>query len=166
MTNCYSCKLEITEENKVSNSGKSSGIENCCRQCNIKRVSEWYLNNKDKKCAYDKKRREEKRELYREASKRHRDNHPAKKKADTITRRQGIKQRTPVWANLKYMNLFYKFAKVEEIRTNRKVHVDHIYPLKADWVCGLHCENNLQLLFADTNCRKSNHYSLEYQGRK
>ena len=132
----------------------------------IKRASEWYFANKEKKQAYDAKRREEKRHLYRAASKRHSQNHPAEKKAKVIARRQGIKQRTPSWARMVYMNLFYKIAKLEQERTGKMVHVDHIYPLKSDWVCGLHNEFNMQLLFAEDNIRKSNHYSLEYQGMK
>lgn len=141
-----------------------------CKEClptaNNERACKWYAENKDKKRAYDKQRREEKGHLYREASKRHREKNPAKKKADVITRRQGVKQRTPIWANLKYMNLFYELAKIEQNRTGRKVHVDHIIPLKSDWVCGLHNEHNLQLLFAEDNLRKSNHYSLEWEGKR
>lgn len=134
------------------------------RKAAIVRASQWYVDNKDRKRAYDTKRREEKRHLYREASKRHRDNNPALKKANTITRRQGVKERTPSWARLGYMNLFYKTAKLEQERTGRSVHVDHIYPLKSAWVCGLHNEFNMQLLFAEDNMRKSNHYSFEHEG--
>lgn len=138
------------------------------RQRALIRASEWYRLNKDRKRAYDAKRREEKRHLYREASKRHREAHPAEIKARVITRRQGIKQRTPSWANTKYMNLFYKIAKLEQERTGKAVHVDHIYPLKSDWVCGLHNEFNMQLLFAEDNIRKGNkdHYSFEHEGQK
>lgn len=156
MALCYSCKTELTHENLVKNAGKGVGREGCCKQCNTKRVSEWYFANKDKKRAYDEKRREEKRHLYREAGRRFAKNNPAKVKAGTIERRQGIKQRTPAWANMAYMNLFYKIAKLEQERTGRKVHVDHIYPLKSSWVCGLHNEHNMQLLFAEDNIRKGN----------
>ena len=87
--------------------------------------------------------------------------------AQLIARRSKIKNQTPAWANYKYMNLFYKMAKLEQERTGRAIHVDHIYPLVSDWVCGLHCEDNLQLMFAEDNIRKGNkrnHYSLEHGG--
>jgi hypothetical protein len=64
------------------------------------------------------------------------------------------------------MNLFYKIAKMEQQRIGKPVHVDHIYPLNSDWVCGLHCEQNMQLLIAADNIAKSNHYSLEHEGMR
>jgi hypothetical protein len=166
LAKCYSCKVTLTSENIVHNKGKSVGRESCCKQCNTKRVSLWYQNNKDKKRIYDAKRRKEKRYLYREASRKHRLNNPAKKKADVIARKSGISTQTPSWANFKYMNLFYKLAKIEQVRTGKAVHVDHIIPIISDVVCGLHCEDNMQLLFAEYNLKKSNHYSLEHESVK
>lgn len=63
---------------------------------------------------------------------------------------------TPSWANQKYMDLFFEIVKLEEDRTGRKCHLDHIVPLKSKLVCGLHCEDNMQVLFAEDNIRKGN----------
>lgn len=65
---------------------------------------------------------------------------------------------TPSWANQKYISLFFEIAKLEEERTNRKCHVDHIVPLKSQLVCGLHTEQNLQVLFAKDNIVKGNRF--------
>lgn len=55
-----------------------------------------------------------------------------------------------------YIALFYEIARKEKERTGRNVHVDHIYPLNSNLVCGLHVEDNLQLLFASDNIAKRN----------
>jgi len=76
--------------------------------------------------------------------------------ANAAKRRANRIKATPSWANHKYIALWYLLAKKEADRTGRKVHVDHIIPLQGKEVCGLHCEDNMQLLFAEDNLRKSN----------
>ena len=83
-----------------------------------------------------------------------------KRLADTRNRQARKQNATPLWANQGYIRLFYEGAKIEEKRTGRKVHVDHIVPLNHDFVCGLHCEDNLQLLFAKENQTKSNTFII------
>lgn len=77
-----------------------------------------------------------------------------KKNALTASRRCSLAQRTPKWANGRYIELFYKIAKLESERTGRRVDVDHIVPLRGKNVCGLHVETNLQLLFKEDNVKK------------
>lgn len=48
---------------------------------------------------------------------------------------------------------------MEANRIGQEVHVDHIIPLNAPNVCGLHCEFNLQLLTKEANIKKSNYYN-------
>lgn len=130
------------------------------------RAKEWYLINKDRKREYDANRRIEKRYLYREASKRWRDTHPLEKKAYTDIRRDRVKQATPQWANKFFMKEIYSLAKLRSKLFSIEFHVDHVIPLNGKDVCGLHVENNLQIISRKHNMIKSNHYSFEYNGVK
>lgn len=53
---------------------------------------------------------------------------------------------------------FYWLAKDLQAVTGEVYHVDHIVPLCGKTICGLHVPWNLQVLPADVNIRKSNHY--------
>lgn len=134
-----------------------------CDPCKSKhalsRASDWYSAQKDRKQVYDAKRREEKRHLYRAAAKRHRQNNPSAKNADTAARRCAKMKRTPNWSDRKRIREIYAGCPANH-------HVDHIIPLRGELVSGLHVPDNLQYLPAAENIRKNNHYSLEHQGRK
>jgi hypothetical protein len=64
-------------------------------------------------------------------------------------RRANKKTQTPSWANLEQINHIYK-------KCPKGCHVDHIYPLKSDYMCGLHVETNLQILTEQENIAKGN----------
>jgi len=111
----------------------------------LKKTTEWGKNNKDIRNKISAEYRIRNLEKYAE--------YEAKRRSFKL-------KATPQWANHKYIRLFYTGAKIEEKRTGKKVHVDHIYPLNSDIVCGLHCEDNLQLLFANDNLIKSNRVEI------
>lgn len=66
--------------------------------------------------------------------------------------RLGLAQ--PAWANVGIIKEIYKTCPPG-------YHVDHIFPLQSDWVCGLHVENNLQCIPAKENLKKSNKFVTE-----
>jgi hypothetical protein len=66
--------------------------------------------------------------------------------------------RTVSWANLEQIKSFYVTANGLSMLTGDWYHVDHIIPLNGKNVCGLHVENNLQILTAKENLKKGNNY--------
>ena len=58
---------------------------------------------------------------------------------------------SPAWASKPGINAWYALAK----KLGKEV--DHIVPINHPYVCGLHCEANLQLLTPSQNLIKGNH---------
>ena len=141
-----------------------------CSSCKpavvLQRATQWYAENKNKKQEYDSARRANSPEAYRAASKRFRINNPEVKNADTSVRRKRVQRATPKWANLFIIKEMYLLARERSKATGFEWHVDHIIPLRGKKVCGLHVESNLQIIPAEHNLKKRNHYSLEHNGVK
>ena len=74
----------------------------------------------------------------------------------TMRRNARKKKATPKWANQFFINEAYHLAKLRTKATGFKWEVDHIFPLNSDIVCGLHVENNLQVIPAVMNNKKGN----------
>lgn len=74
-------------------------------------------------------------------------------------RRRAVKlKRTPVWSEKFFIDEIYHLAKIRTELTGIKWHVDHIIPLNSEYVSGLHCETNLQVIPAKENISKGNRY--------
>lgn len=168
---CSKCGVAKCADQYHKNSAAPGGLRLECKSCasviasiaykanpapSIIRSIAWVKENRERSRANLKRYADKNREKLRMDSRKWQ---KANKAADAerSARQRGIaKQATPTWANKAYIALFYDIAKLEEQRTGRVVHVDHIYPLNSDAVCGLHVEHNLQLLFAEDNISKGN----------
>ena len=76
--------------------------------------------------------------------------------ASVARRRAKKKQAIPAWANHVAIKKLYADCCKLTKTTGIQYHVDHIYPLKSDWLCGLHVETNLQILTESENTSKGN----------
>jgi hypothetical protein len=126
----------------------------------LARAKEWYQANKDRKRVYDARRRAEKRELYRAASKRFRDNRPGRKNADTQSRRAQLALRQPRWQSNSELIAFYEWAARVTKCLGIRHCVDHVIPLRGRTVSGLHVPGNLQVIPETLNLLKSNHFGV------
>lgn len=75
-------------------------------------------------------------------------------------RRAQLLQACPSWVDVKELRKIYNRVKEITAKTGIKHHVDHIVPLKHDYVCGLHVPWNLQIIPAAENHRKKNKFDV------
>lgn len=75
----------------------------------------------------------------------------AKKKAEEYNA-------TPLWANDFFIKEAYRLARHRTQLFGFKWQVDHIVPIISKHVCGLHCEDNMQVIPAKHNAAKGNRW--------
>ena len=130
---------------REANKEKSKATKKAWDEANKEKVKAYNEANKEKRKAYYEVNKEKMKAYHRQYTKNNKglnNSYSSKKRANKI-------KATPSWANLE---------KIKEIYKNcpEGYHVDHIYPLRSKYVCGLHVENNLQYLTATENLQKSN----------
>lgn len=128
---CSICKNTLPHHLFTKYQKSFDGLDVMCRGCKSSKNSFFYEDNKDR--------------YHKEYIRTHRSEYNAR---NALRRAQKL-QATPTWADLAKIKKIY-----EECPDG--CHVDHIYPLISDWVCGLHVETNLQHLSAEENMRKGN----------
>lgn len=186
MKTCWKCKQtkELTEF--CRNRSNGDGLSTECRLCKTElervyvaknreatreRKRKWYQENKER---HNKKSREyyfkhkednEWLKKQKERSENHRKNNLGMYAAKESRRRTAKLNASVSWADQKYIEDLYKNCREAEqlfnaVGINVKFHVDHIIPLQHKQVCGLHVEDNLQILTAEENAAKSNKYEV------
>lgn len=160
---CSSCKQSKSLENFSICIKSKSGLQFKCNSC----ASKYHNKNKDQINERHRKRYQEtkdkiientakwaktNKELMRQYSKKWRNNNKDKVNANKAERRAKKKTASPIWADRQKILLIYQKAR------QYNFHVDHIVPISSDQVCGLHCEDNLQLLSSELNLLKGNRY--------
>jgi hypothetical protein len=155
---CKACRKRINADRYYRDPKKVLEITNRWRNNNrdVVRKSEeaFRERHKDRLKAYRESRRDFDRERLREWKK----NNKGKVNAQTWARRAKKLQATPSWASKEAIEEKYRLAQFFQDLSGGfvKYHVDHIVPLRGTNVCGLHVENNLQILKAVDNIKKGN----------
>ena len=145
MKECTKCKVVKPLDAFSKRKNSEDGLRYFCKQCSSECAKKHYLANKERIKAGERS--------YRKSN-------IGKCNAKNAKRRASRLQATPKWANLKQIEGTYKLAQYLTEEHGRQIHVDHIVPLQNPLVCGLHVEDNLQLLYADENLSKSNKFEV------
>jgi len=128
--------------------------ENLCKSCHNKKRREYYSKNKEKENQKCKEYYINNKEKIQEVQKQWRKKNPGLWNARSARYRNAKLRATPKWANHAIIKDMYAKA------ASKGQHVDHIVPLKNGLVCGLHCEDNLQLLDPAENLSKGNSFNV------
>ena len=145
-----------------------------CITCQNIRTSNWMKKNSEKVNAQKKIRRadsentrdseyrkenSEKIKLYnKKYIEEHKEWHTIYYREYNSKRRAARLNATPGWADKDKISEFFKEAERLNKETNEVHQVDHIVPLISRLVCGLHVENNLQVLPRTLNIQKGNRW--------
>ena len=170
---CSKCKAEKPVAAFSVDRSKKDGLRTTCRDCSKATVAKWSADNPERKRANDarhhvlryqtdaenerarrKRWRENNPEYFRTYLEENRGAHNAR-----VALRDAIKLKaTPVWANPSAIALIYERAREISAQTGVDHEVDHAVPLRSRYVCGLHCESNLQIIPKADNRAKRNLY--------
>lgn len=122
----------------------------------------WFQKNKaslrEKRSETSKQWSLENPEKRRDISRRYWKRNPAKLCAHVGRYRARVIGQTPGWANAFFIEEIYDLAQRRSLATGVLWTVDHIVPLKHNLVCGLHCEQNMNVITKTENSKKHNRW--------
>ena len=161
-TRCKPCHRAINAKWRAGNPEKQKISEKRWRDNNVDKSREkvrcWRDANRARFNENAKRYQQENAERCRELVARWRRKNPAKVNAQGMRRYAGKLKAVPSWVELATLSRIYEEARQLSQDTGIQHHVDHIVPLQSKFVCGLHCQANLQIITAEENRRKNNRW--------
>jgi len=174
---CTKCgEVKVLSEFTI-NSCSNTGYYTLCKKCkSISRKPyreankdelnansrEYYSNNKEKLLIYGDVYYKANRDKLREQQQEYYNNHKEQYFAHNAKRRASKLNATSGWANLEIIKEIYAQCSRLSKETGIDCHVDHLIPLQSKLVCGLHVENNLQIITGSSNSKKCNKFTPGY----
>lgn len=157
---CKICNQTKERSFFYKKTSSKDGLYPYCKKCTQEKNKKYYPENKDKFLNNSRKYQYNNRELLCQKEREYRLANPDKKAAKQSKRRCSKLLATPSWANEFFIKEIYHLAALRTKVIGYLWHVDHVIPLKHPLVCGLHVENNLQIIPAKDNLTKSNKFSI------
>lgn len=159
MKTCTKCKLEKPLDRFYKRSGKD-GYLSWCKDCKNKSSKAWNVKNKEKHSELNRKWYVENKEHHLANSKEWYKSNKHRKLETVTAREKRCILATPTWADRELIKELYALAKKLTEQTGVPHEVDHIIPLQGKNVSGLHTQDNLQVITAEENRRKSNKFII------
>ncbi len=116
----------------------------------VESAKKHYTKHKDKILAKNKQWYEDNKDKHHQLVDSWYKRNISKRREKDMRRYAQKKNAMPSWADTNSIKSIYQEA------VNKNMEVDHIIPLRSKYVCGLHCEYNLQLLTKEENRLKGN----------
>ncbi len=157
---CLSCKADWESKNheKVDSYKQSWAQRN--PEAVRESVSTYYRRNTDERRAYSAQHYLQNREDRLAKQKVYRQENPEIYTAAKQRRRAIELRALPAWANHDLIKEKFALAQQLSAETGIPHEVDHIIPLRGRNVCGLHREDNLQVIPASENRKKNNKFEV------
>ena len=143
---CVQCKQETFKKQYAKDKTRWLGYAN-----------NWRNRNRDAVNNYAKEYRKNNPEKFLESQKKFVLKNAARRSENERARQARKTQAMPVWLTKEHLSSIrsiYKQAADWSKKLGKKMHVDHIVPIKGKQVCGLHVPWNLQILAQSENCVK------------